>query len=185
MSSTPPETKITLQHLRMTTRRLRPFQLLPWAALLATAQVAGAATGTIFFNGAESVQSPITLRSVNSDGTGLRIVPVDLPEPAFPVISRDGRQLLLTSGDPGRPFKISRNIFSLDLATGGLAKVTSFEDSARSGTGTITTLTNGVASTPTTPPSRPTRSTSPTTRRSRRTDGRSPSWICPGRAEAL
>ncbi|MBL9135077.1 MAG: PD40 domain-containing protein [Verrucomicrobiales bacterium] len=104
-----------------------------------------AATGSIFFNGAESSVAPITLRRVNADGTGLRIVPVALPEPAFPVVSRDGRRLLLTSGDPGRPFKLSRNIFSLDLTTGGINKVTGFEDSVRTGAGPLVTLTNGVA----------------------------------------
>lgn len=44
------------------------------------------------------------------------------------------------------PFKLSRNVFDLNLATGGLVKVTGFEDSASTGVGSTTVLTNGVAS---------------------------------------
>lgn len=123
----------------------RPLSVLCSALLLAGGMEAQAASGIIYFNGAESPSSPMTLRRVAPDGTGLQMVPVNLPEPSFPVASRDGRRLLLTSGDPGRPFKISRNIFSLDLDTGGLTKVTSFEDSVRTGAGPLVTLTNGVA----------------------------------------
>jgi len=118
---------------------------LVWAFLVLMVPRAEGATGTLFFNGAEFPSSTLTLRRVQADGTGLQIVPVPLPEPAFPVVSRDGRRLLLTSGDPGRPFKISRNIFSLDLITGGITKVTGFEDSVRTGEGPLITLTNGVA----------------------------------------
>lgn len=129
-------------------RRLGIRLHLPILAFLLLGPVTGpveAATGTIFFNGAESPVASITLRRVSADGTGLRSVPVALPEPAFPVVSRDGRRLLLTSGDPGRPFKISRNVFSLDLISGQLVKVTGFEDSVRTGAGPLVTLTNGVA----------------------------------------
>ncbi len=116
------------------------------ALLLLTATIeTWAATGVIYFNGTESSTTPMSLRRINADGTGFQIVSVNLPEPAFPVASRDGRRVLVTSGDPGRPFKLSRNIFSLDLAAGGITKVTSFEDSVRTGAGPLVTLTNGVA----------------------------------------
>jgi hypothetical protein len=105
-----------------------------------------AATGTIYFNSVESYSSPMSLRRVNPDGSGNQSVLVALPEPSFPVASRQGGKLLLTSSDPGRPFKLSRNVFNLDLATGGLVKVTGFEDSATTGIGSTTVLTNGVAS---------------------------------------
>jgi hypothetical protein len=134
------------QFAYVTPNRFVVALILAGSALPAAMTNVMGATGTIFFNASESLFTPITLRRVNPDGTGLQVVPVNLPEPAFPVASRDGRRLLLTSGDPGRPFKLSRNIFSFDPATGGVTKVTSFEDSARSGTGATTVLTNGVAS---------------------------------------
>ena len=107
--------------------------------------VHAAPSGVIFYNAVETYASPITLRRVNPDGSDNQAVLVDLPEPSFPVASRDGAKLLLTSGDPGRPFKISRNVFSLDLRTGGVARVTAFEDIVRNGAGQTIIKTNGIA----------------------------------------
>jgi hypothetical protein len=60
-------------------------------------------------------------------------VPVNLPSPIYPTISRSGRFLLMTSTDPGRPFKISNNVYIGDLLTGALFRTTTYEDEYVSG----------------------------------------------------
>src|SRR5262249_7516116 len=66
------------------------------------------------------------LSQINSDGSGNVRLPVNLPEPGFPAVSRDGRYLALTSVDPAKAFSLSRDVFLMDLATGQLGKLTSF-----------------------------------------------------------
>ncbi len=92
------------------------------------AWTAGAAQGVIYYNRVPTANAPATLRRVNADGSGDQAVAVNLPAVLHPTTSRDGRRLLLTSKDPGRPFKISNNVFSLDLATASIARITRFED---------------------------------------------------------
>ena len=87
-----------------------------------------AATGTLLYNQVLSPTSPITLRRVQPDGTGDQPVLVNLPAALHPAVSRDGRRLLLTSKDPGRPFKLSQNVFILDLPTAAIGRITRFED---------------------------------------------------------
>ena len=113
--------------------------LLGTLLLLSSLGAARAATGVIYFNRIPSVNSPATLNRANADGSAEQVMPVALPEAYWPSVSRDGSTLLVTSGEPGRPFKISNNVFAIDLASGALAQVTHFEDVVQNG---LTLLTN-------------------------------------------
>jgi len=84
--------------------------------------------GIIYFNTIPSLNSPATLVRANGDGSAAQTIPLSLPSALYPTASRDGRRLLITSPDPGRPFKMSNNVFAIDLTNGGMAKVTNFED---------------------------------------------------------
>ena len=75
-------------------------------------------------------QPVATLRDMAANGTGDRAIATGLTEPGFPAWSRDGRQLALTSPDPLRPSKLSRDIFILDGATGAVRKMHTFNDTA-------------------------------------------------------
>ena len=87
-----------------------------------------AADGVIYYNSIPTLTAPAALRRVNADGSGDQAVAVNLPAGLYPTASRDGRRLLLTSQDPGRPFKISNNVFTHDIATAAVSRITSFED---------------------------------------------------------
>jgi hypothetical protein len=65
---------------------------------------------------------------VNADGSGDQPIAVNLPSTLNPTISRDGRRLLVTSPDPNRPFKMSQNVYVLDLVNGLVGRATSYED---------------------------------------------------------
>jgi hypothetical protein len=82
----------------------------------------------IYYNSIPTLSSPAQLRRVNANGSGDQPIPVNLPSALYPTASRSGRFLLVTSPDPGRPFKISNNVFLLDLLTGGGRKLTGYED---------------------------------------------------------
>lgn len=97
-------------------------------ALAATPGTLPGANGTLYYNQVASPTSPILLRRVNGDGTGNQPVLVNLPSTMYPTISRDGRRMLVTSPDPGRPFKMSQNVYVLNLPTGLLSRATSYED---------------------------------------------------------
>lgn len=99
---------------------------------------ATAATGTVFYNQILAPDAATTLRRVNADGSGDQPVPVPLFSAALPTVSRDGRFLLVTSPDDQRPFMISRNVFVLDLITGGIGKVTAYEDIYRNNESILT-----------------------------------------------
>ena len=109
-------------------RALRSGWLVKLCAIAAVTNVLKGADGVIFYNQISSPTAPIVLRLVNANGTGDQALPVNLPSPFQPSVSRDGRRLLVTSTDPGRPFKISNNVFVLDLVTGALGRTTSYED---------------------------------------------------------
>ncbi|MBI3414164.1 MAG: PD40 domain-containing protein [Verrucomicrobia bacterium] len=100
---------------------------------------ASAADGFIYYNQIAMLNAPATLHRVNADGTDNQALPVNLPAALYPAASRDGLRLLLTSTDPGRPFKISNNVFLQDLPTGLLGRITSFEDVVQFAGGIITT----------------------------------------------
>lgn len=90
--------------------------------------LAPAAEGVLYFNRVPTLTAPITLHRANADGTGEELVPVPLPSTFNPTVSRDGRRVLLTSGDPGRPFKLSNNVFAYDLVNGAVTRITQYED---------------------------------------------------------
>ncbi|HAB15765.1 MAG TPA: hypothetical protein PLX89_09605 [Verrucomicrobiota bacterium] len=96
-------------------------------ALAATSALYGA-DGVIFYNRVRSATSPITLGRVNADGTGVQDVGINLPSAMNPTVSRNGRLLLVTSSDPGRPFKVSQNVYVIDLLTGNFGRATSYQD---------------------------------------------------------
>ena len=84
--------------------------------------------GAIYFNRVAPGAGFPELHRINSDGTGEVVIPVNLPSALNPTVSRDGRRLLVTSPDPGRPFKLSQNVYALDLTTGFVGRVTSYSD---------------------------------------------------------
>lgn len=98
------------------------------AMLGALAWTAHGANGLVYYNQITSLVTPATVRRVGGDGTGDQAVAVNLPSPYYPTISRNGRFLLLTSTEPGRPFKISNNVYIDDLLTGGFFRATSYSD---------------------------------------------------------
>ncbi|MCP5515696.1 MAG: PD40 domain-containing protein [Verrucomicrobiales bacterium] len=87
-----------------------------------------AAGGVLYYNQIASPVSPVVLRRVNGDGTGDQAILLNLPAALYPTVSRDGRRLLVTSPDPGRPFKISLNVYAIDLLTGFFGRATTFLD---------------------------------------------------------
>lgn len=102
------------------------------AALLLFANVPlFGATGTIFYNGSTDA-SPKTLRSISADGSNNREIPLSIPFPALPQVSRDGRSLLVTSGGPLASVMLSQNVFRIDLATGAIAPITHYVDTTLS-----------------------------------------------------
>lgn len=104
-----------------------------YVLLGASAWTANGANGVVYYNRITSLNTPATIRRIGGDGTGDQAVPVNLPSPIYPTISRNGRFLLTTSTDPGRPFKISNNVYVGDLLTGALFRTTSYEDEYTSG----------------------------------------------------
>lgn len=99
---------------------------------------AEAASGIIYFNRIPTLDSPATLHRANADGSGEELIPTVLPEAYWPAVSRDGRRILVTSGDPARPFRISDNVYALNTINGGIAQVTFFNDLVRTGAGIVT-----------------------------------------------
>ncbi len=87
-----------------------------------------ASNGTIYYNRILTPASPALLRRIDGDGTADQGIPVSLPSALNPVASRNGQRLLVTSGDPGRPFKMSANVYVIDFLTGTLDRATSYQD---------------------------------------------------------
>ena len=103
-------------------------------AFLATSATVDAASGVVYYDRIPSLNSPAALRRVNADGSGDQAIPLQVPQGLYPSVSADGQRLLVTSTDPGRPFKISNNVFIQDLRTGAAGRITSYEDVLTSGT---------------------------------------------------
>ncbi len=105
---------------------------LPTLLALVLAFRTAASAQTISYNSFDfsSGQPVSTLREMAANGTGDRAVAVALPEPGLPVWSRDGRTLALSSTEPGRPNKVSRDVYLMDGTTGAVRKLSQFEDYA-------------------------------------------------------
>src|SRR5690242_10458795 len=60
--------------------------------------------GVILYNSYQTVggQPVAQLSKMGPDGTGDTRIPVSLPEPALPALSRDRRLLAMTSADPAK-----------------------------------------------------------------------------------
>jgi Tol biopolymer transport system component len=69
-----------------------------------------------------------TMRVINADGSGDRLIPVPVLQVEVVSFSKDGRFMALTAQTPGRPAQISRNVFLLNLQTAQLQQITLFED---------------------------------------------------------
>ncbi len=95
-----------------------------------------AATGTIFYNSGSPAKS---VRAIGADGSNNREIPLSVPSPALPTVSRDGRALLVTSGGPLASVMLSQNVFHIDLATGVTTPISHYVDTTSDG---ITTFTN-------------------------------------------
>ncbi|MBX3745208.1 MAG: PD40 domain-containing protein [Verrucomicrobiae bacterium] len=126
----------------MTPSRSLSACLLAGALTFAVNAPAHASVGVLFYNHFPTLDSPATVRRVNADGSGNLPVPLPLPSPAFPTVSRDGRFLLVTSSDPLRPFKISRDVFLIDLFTLDTLRAVQFVDTFRTTGGIM--LTNDI-----------------------------------------
>ncbi len=118
----------TIRQDRLDSRFASLRWLVLFVLLVTLSWPARGAGGIIYYNRITSVNSPATVRRVGGDGTGDQALALNLPSPVYPTISRDGRHFLVTSPDPGRPFKISNNVFIGDLFTGALGRATSYED---------------------------------------------------------
>ena len=68
------------------------------------------------------------LRQVNADGTGDTAVAVPFADVLGPVLAPNTNQFAVSAVDPARPFQISRNVFTVDRATGAIQNATNFLD---------------------------------------------------------
>lgn len=110
------------------------------AFVFLTALPAFGATGTIFYNSSTVLPAKV-VRAVSANGGTNREISLSVPSPALPVVSRDGRALLVTSGGPLASVMLSQNIFRIDLATGTNTTITHYRDTLSDG---VTTYTNGI-----------------------------------------
>jgi hypothetical protein len=112
--------------------------ILSFVALLVTALCATLAqsipNGVILYNNYDysSGQPLAQLWAINPDGSGDTRIPVNLPEPGFPVWAKDRQLLALTSADPAKQFALSRDVFVFDPLSQQLLKLTSFPNSWQS-----------------------------------------------------
>jgi WD40-like Beta Propeller Repeat len=86
------------------------------------------APGEIVYNNYDTStgQALLQLSVINPNGTGDSRIPVNLPEPAYPAVSRDGTLVAVTAADPKKAFTLSRDVFILNPPSGQLAQLTSF-----------------------------------------------------------
>jgi len=69
------------------------------------------------------------LRQINADGTGDAAVAVPFADVLGPVVARDGTQFAVSAVDPARPNQVSRNVFTVNRATGAIQNASNFIDS--------------------------------------------------------
>ncbi|HTH49739.1 MAG TPA: hypothetical protein VMB21_19655 [Candidatus Limnocylindria bacterium] len=106
-----------------------PRLFLPFAILvsLGSLPLAHAAGGQLFYNRI-TAGGATALQRIDGDGTGDQTITLNLPSSLYPTVSRNGRVLMVTSPDPGRPFKLSQNVYAIDLATGNFGRATGYSD---------------------------------------------------------
>ena len=90
--------------------------------------VAAPLKAQIFYTRATGADQANQLWQMDPDGSNERIVAVNLPGPSFPRWSPDGRFLSLSSPTPGRPNKLSWDVFTFDPITGQVTTVVPFQD---------------------------------------------------------
>ena len=76
----------------------------------------------------KQVQGLGQLRQINADGTGDTAVAVPFADVLGPVTARDGTQFAVSAVDPARPSQITRNVFTVNRATGAVQNATNFLD---------------------------------------------------------
>src|SRR5687767_11746477 len=87
------------------------------ALVFLTALPVFGATGTIYYNSSTALPIKV-VRAVSANGATNREIPLPVPSPDLPVVSRNGRALLVTSGGPLAAVMLSQNVFHFDLNTG-------------------------------------------------------------------
>jgi len=98
-------------------------------------QLLHGADGTIYYNRPSNPTQIPAVRAIRANGSNDRPIPIVLPFAAHPVVSRDGRQLLVTSADPILYNQmISQNVFRIDLATGVKSPISHYVDTLSNGT---------------------------------------------------
>lgn len=68
------------------------------------------------------------VRQVNPDGSGDAAVALPFANVGAPAWSRDGRVFAVNASDPNRPNDRSINAYAIDAATGGIQRITNFQD---------------------------------------------------------
>ncbi len=94
-----------------------------WATIQLQAQ--------IYYNRPTGPNQAFQLWQMDPSGANERIVALNLPEPVIPKWSPDGKLLALSSSTPGRPNKLSWDIFTLDPTTGKTTSVVAFQDEVK------------------------------------------------------
>ena len=69
------------------------------------------------------------LRQINADGSGDAAVAVPFADVIGPVTAPDGTQFAVSAVDPARPNQLSRNVFTVNRATGATQNASNFVDS--------------------------------------------------------
>ncbi|WP_367872925.1 hypothetical protein [Luteolibacter sp. Populi] len=142
MNTTPPQAGPALKRAFPSFRRKAqppsPPLIYSLALVLLTALPVSGTTGTIYYNSYGAPPAK-TVRAISVDGTNGREISLPVPSPALPVVSRDGRWLLVSSGGPLASVMLSQNVFRTDLVTGVTTQATRFMDTYSDG---ITTYEN-------------------------------------------
>jgi hypothetical protein len=98
------------------------------------------AGGTLFYNRTVNDLGERTVRAIGTDGANDRLVPIALPSPAQPVVSSDGKKLLVSTGGELSAVMRSQNVYSVDLTSGAILPVTHYADTITVGTTVYTNL---------------------------------------------
>jgi hypothetical protein len=116
------------------------LRLLAGLGVFAGVQVK-ASTGTVFYNQPLG-SAALAVRAIGADGTNDRAIPLPVASASYPIVSRDGRHLLVTATDPVLKVMLSENVISVDLATGAAIPITHYVDTLSDGITIYTNLAN-------------------------------------------